>query len=107
MAILGEAPGLNATEIVTRTAMDKVAVSRAVSNLIDLGHIKREAAQNDGRRSHLFLTAKGEATYQQIVPMAVAEEQAATQGLTRAEISELNRLLEKVASAVSPDRLLW
>jgi len=107
MAVLGEAPGLDATEIVTRTAMDKVAVSRAVSGLIEMGHVRREAAQNDGRRSLLYLTKKGEQTYDEIVPLAQAEEKAMTGALTKAERVELNRLLEKLAEAASPDRALW
>lgn len=107
MAVVAETAGLNATEIVTRTAMDKVAVSRAVASLIEMGHVKRKAAQDDGRRSLLFLTAKGKTAYRRIVPMAQAQERAATQALSQNEITELNRLLEKIAQTVSPDRALW
>lgn len=107
MAIIGETPDLNATEIVTRTAMDKVAVSRAVSGLIEQGHIKREAAQDDGRRALLNLTVKGQRTYGEIVPMAQAQECAVTQALNADEITELNRLLGKLADAASPGRALW
>jgi len=107
MAIIGEAQGLTATEIVTRTAMDKVAVSRAVSGLIEQGHVKREAAQNDGRRSLLFLTVQGKRIYSEIVPIAQAQERAITKALSEDEIAALNGLLEKLAQAASPDRALW
>ena len=107
MAIIGETPGLNATDIVTRTVMDKVAVSRAVSGLIDKGFVRRDAAQDDGRRSLLSLTEKGQETYARIVPMAMAEEGAVTKALSNAEIAELNRLLGKLADVVSPERALW
>ena len=107
MAIIGETPNLNATDIVTRTAMDKVAVSRAVSGLIEQGHVKREAAQDDGRRALLNLTPKGQRTYGEIVPMAQAQECAVTKALSVDEIAGLNRLLGKLADAASPDRALW
>jgi DNA-binding MarR family transcriptional regulator len=107
MAVVAETAGLSATEIVTRTAMDKVAVSRAVASLIEMGHVKRKAAQDDGRRSLLFLTTKGKTAYRRIVPMAQAQERAATQALSQKEITELNRLLEKIGHTVSPDRALW
>lgn len=107
MAVLGEAPGLTATEIVTRTAMDKVAVSRAVSALIERRYLERRAAQNDGRQSLLFLKCEGEAIYARIVPLAHKEEKAITEALSEAEIKELNRLLQKLAGFASPDRALW
>ena len=107
MAIIGETPGVNATDIVTRTVMDKVAVSRAVASLIEKGFVRRAAAQDDGRRSLLSLTAKGQETYARIVPMAEAEERAVTKTLSDEETAELNRLLGKLADVVSPDRALW
>jgi len=107
MAVMGEAPGLNATEIVTRTAMDKVAISRTVASLIKLGYAKREASQEDGRQSLLYLTRKGRGVYARIVPMARAEQDAVTEALSPDEIEELNRLLGKLAKVASPDRALW
>lgn len=107
MAVLGEAPGLNASAIVERTAMDKVAVSRSVSALIALGHIKRKAEQADGRRSRLYLTRKGQALYDRIVPLAVARETEITAALSKTEVKELTRLLDRVAAVVSPERPLW
>lgn len=107
MAVMGEAPGLNATEIVNRTAMDKVAISRTVASLIKLGYAKREASQEDGRQSLLYLTRKGQGVYARIVPMAQSQEREATIALSQDEIDELNRLLGKIADVVSPERSLW
>src|SRR3954469_13741602 len=41
MAVLGRYPGLSANQVATRTAMDKVAVSRAVARLLDAGRLLR------------------------------------------------------------------
>src|SRR5215831_4142003 len=49
MAVLGQTPDLSAREVATRTAMDKVQVSRAVSSLLDAKRLTRTAHAQDGR----------------------------------------------------------
>jgi len=107
MAVTGDTPGISATDIGQRTAMDKVAVSRAVAGLIELGYLERKASEEDGRRSRLYLTQTGQSVYDEIVPMALAEEQALEAVLSEEERNELTRLMEKLASSASPDRPLW
>ena len=97
MAVTGDAPGISATEIGQRTAMDKVAVSRAVAGLIEVGYLERKSSEEDARRSMLFLTPAGQAVYDDIVPMAISEEQALESVLTPEERQELTRLMEKLA----------
>ena len=55
MAVLGRYPGLSAGEVAKRTAMDKVAVSRAVASLLASGRLEREADHDDRPRSVLRL----------------------------------------------------
>ena len=57
MAVLAANPGLSAAEVTARTAMDKVAVSRAVATLLAAGRLRRTTAPADRRRTHLALTA--------------------------------------------------
>src|SRR5438552_936344 len=49
MAVLGRYPGLSASEVAQRTAMDKVAVSRAVAGLVEAGRVERETHDDDRR----------------------------------------------------------
>lgn len=107
MAVTGDTPGISATDIGQRTAMDKVAVSRAVAGLIELGYLERKASEDDGRRSQLYLTRTGQSVYDEIVPMALSEEQALEAVLTPEERVELTRLMEKLADSASPGRPLW
>ena len=107
MAVLGDSPGISATEIGQRTAMDKVAVSRAISGMIDGGLIERKTSQSDGRRSELYLTASGQEIYEEIVPLALSAEQELVSTLSELEQEELSRLLGKLATAASPDRKMW
>lgn len=102
MAVLGEHPGLTATELTRKTALDKVAISRAVAALVERGLVKREAEQDDGRRSSLALTQEGLAIYREIIPRAVALEKALLESLddrTRRALEEaLAALTEKARS---------
>ncbi len=50
IAVLGRYPGISANEVAERTAMDKVAVSRAVNRLLGAGRIKRDTHGDDRRR---------------------------------------------------------
>src|SRR6185369_13164955 len=59
MAVLAANPGLSAAEVTARTAMDKVAVSRAVATLLAAGRLQRTTAPADRRRTHLALTGAG------------------------------------------------
>ena len=59
IAVIGRYPGLSASEVVERTAMDKVTVSRAVAGLERDGRLLRRRDPEDGRRSALRLSASG------------------------------------------------
>jgi DNA-binding MarR family transcriptional regulator len=107
MAVLGEAPGLSATEVAERTAMDKVAVSRAVAGLIARAYVARTAAPEDGRLSRLRLTKAGQDVYRRIVPIALASERELTQALSPEQMAALTAALDALAVAVSPERPLW
>jgi DNA-binding MarR family transcriptional regulator len=96
MAILGGEPELSAGEVAERTAMDKVAVSRAVKKLLDTGRIARTFSPEDKRRSVLTLSESGEDIYQQIVPIALGYEQKVLENLSQDEQTQLYGLLDKL-----------
>ena len=105
IAIIAEEEGLTARDIVGRTAMDKVAVSRAVSRLIEKGHLRRTASPTDGRATHLYLTAKGRNVYDKVSPRALAYEDTLLRELSAADRKMLDRLLTLLtdrASALAP-----
>lgn len=107
MAVVGETPGASASEVTARTAMDKVAVSRAVAGLIELGYLTREPAPEDARRSVLQLTKIGRGVYSQIVPLALQYEADLLARLSEEDRAALQALMGRLASASSPDRDLW
>lgn len=107
MAVTADTPGISATEIGQRTQMDKVAVSRAVAGLIEMGYLERRPSADDARRANLYLTKTGADIYELIVPLAKAEEARLVSALDSEEQMELARLMGKLARAASPERDLW
>ena len=100
IAIVGRYPGLSASEVAQRAAMDKVAISRAVRRLLDQGRIEREHNDADRRERHLQLSSAGRAIYNEIVPAALAYEQRIRAALTPEENRVLERLIDKIGEVV-------
>ena len=94
LAVLGMQPGLSAAEVAAKTAMDAVAVSRAVTRLLKQGRLERRYTSQDRRRSELRLSVQGQRVYEEIVPIARAYERALLDGLDDTQRLELDRLLQ-------------
>ena len=102
MAAIGEVPGRSSVEVVTLTPMDKGIVSRATKALLELGFAKREASQEDGRISHLYLTKSGMKLYRKLVPQVEDILREADSNLSTSEQSQLSQNLEALIE-VLPD----
>ncbi|MGA0053652.1 MAG: MarR family winged helix-turn-helix transcriptional regulator [Steroidobacteraceae bacterium] len=96
LAVLGMQSGLSAAEVAARTAMDAVAVSRAVTRLIKQGRLARSYHSTDRRRSELRLSEQGQRVYEEIVPIARAYERALLEHLDDSQRVELDRLLQRL-----------
>ncbi|MGF6710260.1 DNA-binding MarR family transcriptional regulator [Luteibacter sp. W1I16] len=96
MAVLGRFAELSAREVAERTAMDKVAVSRAVARLVEAGRVDRGTHDGDKRRSVLKLSEAGWAIHDEVAPMARAHERELLAKLDEEERAQLNRILDKL-----------
>ena len=96
IAVLGRFAGISASEVAERTAMDKVAVSRAVNRLIETGRVKRDTHGDDRRRSVLQLSARGRKVYDDVAPRALAYERTLLAALDADERAWLDRILDKL-----------
>jgi DNA-binding MarR family transcriptional regulator len=109
IAVLGLEPGLSAAEVAERTAMDKVAVSRAVSSLLRSRRVMRTTAHSDRRRSVLKLSRAGQVVYWRVVPFARRYETDLLAGLSARERTSLDRLLSRLhrrARELGPVRMV-
>jgi DNA-binding MarR family transcriptional regulator len=93
LAVLAMNPGLSAAEVAQRTAMDKVAVSRAVASLLMHRRIARQTARADRRRSLLKVAPAGQRVYAQVVPFALAYERALIEPLNTRDRVALDRAI--------------
>jgi DNA-binding MarR family transcriptional regulator len=107
IAVLGRFPGLSANEVAERTAMDKVAVSRAVARLLESGRLQRDLHDADRRRSVLELSPAGYEIFRAVAPLALAYETALLEALEPQERDTLLALLDKLgANAKRAERVL-
>src|SRR5690606_36523666 len=96
MAVLGRWPGLSASQVAQRPAMDKVAVSRAVARLLQAGRLSRTADAGDRRRALLRLSPAGQAIHDEVVPHARVFEERLLDGMPEAERTLLFGLLDRL-----------
>ncbi|MFZ9709108.1 MAG: MarR family winged helix-turn-helix transcriptional regulator [Steroidobacteraceae bacterium] len=96
MAVLAIEPGLSAADVALRTAMDKVAVSRAVATLLRAGRLERHTHAEDRRRSQLQLSETGRRVYADIVPIAREYETLLLDALDAADRDALDRIWQRL-----------
>jgi DNA-binding MarR family transcriptional regulator len=96
IAVLGESTEISAGFVAKKTAMDKVAVSRAVNKLITSGLLIRKFANDDKRRSVLSLSESGGEVYKEVAPLALDYENKLLKQLTAEDQTLLKELLGKL-----------
>jgi len=101
IAVLGRYSGLSANAVAERTAMDKVAVSRAVARLLERGLVQRDTHGDDRRRSVLELSEDGHGVYDEVVPIALGFERQLLSPLDANERAMLDTLLSKLDAGLS------
>ncbi|RKH21164.1 MarR family transcriptional regulator [Corallococcus praedator] len=101
MAVLGEDGERTQLELVKRTRMEKVPVSRAAHALEARGLVRRAPSESDARSRRLSLTAAGRRIYDRVAPAALKAEAEVLAGLDDRERALLRSLLERVEQAAS------
>ena len=99
LCVLAEDGARTQGQLVARTVMDKVTVSRSAQGLVKRRLIGRSQHALDGRSHVLALTAEGQRLHAEIAPLALAYEAALIAGLTPEEVTLLRRLLGRLQSA--------
>ncbi len=99
MAVLGYRSDISAREVAERTAMDKVAISRALARLLKKGLIERSTSRHDKRQSVLRLSEDGWKIYDQVVPLALDHEKRLLAHLNAEEREWLARILDTLWKA--------
>ncbi len=88
-------------QLCLRLHTDKAEVSRACAGLIARGYASRRADPKDRRSALIVLTPRGERLHDAIVPLRQALQQELEAPLTRSEVAELHRILDKLMRFVA------
>jgi DNA-binding MarR family transcriptional regulator len=101
ICVLAEDGAMTQGQLVARTVMDKVTVSRAAQGLIRRHLVARSEHHADARSHVLALSPQGTRLYAEIAPLALAYEQALIAGLTSDEVEGVKRLLSKLQATAA------
>ena len=99
IAILAEHPRLTPAMLGEHTQMDKIAVSRAATTLLERGLVSVDDNPADGRSHYLSLSDDGHALYAEIAPVALATEAIMFAGFNASERAILEALLRRIEAA--------
>jgi DNA-binding MarR family transcriptional regulator len=100
LAVVSQKDAVAARDVVERTPMDKMAVSRAVASLEAKELIQRGPAP-DRRMATLRLTARGAEVFARVAKIALDYEASLLRALTDAERTSFFQTLEKIESTVN------
>lgn len=100
LAVLNEHAPLSQQDLVNRTLMDKVNVSRTVSSLITRGLVTKKSQDNDKRFQSLNLTKEGQSVVDEIIPVAKELENSLLGTFSKEEILSLDGLLRALWTRV-------
>ncbi|MQX35582.1 MarR family winged helix-turn-helix transcriptional regulator [Roseospira navarrensis] len=106
LAVLHDYEPLSAKEIVARSSMDKVNVSRAVAGLQRAKLLDRHVDPTDRRRVLLRVTPQGRKVLRALVPRVLEVEARLLEGFTDAERDTLIALMQRVRDNAAALRTL-
>jgi DNA-binding MarR family transcriptional regulator len=99
LAVLADDGEMTQAELVARTAMDKVTVSRAAQGLVERGLAAQSRDPSDRRSRRLALTVEGRGLHADVAPAALAMERALLERFSSKEVLELKALLQRIEDA--------
>lgn len=99
LAVVSQADCVAARDVVRRTPMDKMAVSRAVASLEKRGLVVRKTDARDRRVYSLSLSAQGRVLFRRIARLATAYEKRILSGFSEDEQRTLRALLSRLEAS--------
>lgn len=91
-------PGISPGRVVELSHLEKTAVSKLVTSLVQRGHLRREIGADNARYVNLYLTDVGQRTVAHCDELGKQMESTAMAVLTPRERDVLNRCLRKLTT---------
>lgn len=102
---LNRAEKVSVREIHACVNLERSRVSRAVTRLETEGYVVKLPAEGDGRLVEISLSDKGRAALAEILPQALAVEQALLAGVAPEDYATFCRVMETLHGALDADPL--
>lgn len=104
LAVISQADEMAARDVVAKTPMDKMAVSRASASLEEKGFVIRETSADDKRVTMLSLSVTGRKLFDRIAALASAYESELLSCLNEKEVELFDQTMSKLEAraAVTP-----
>ena len=96
LAVIAQADRVAARDVVRKTPMDKMMVSRAVASLEENGFVRRETNARDRRVNMLSLSRDGRALFDRVAALALDYEENLLAALSPAERAAFDNALAKL-----------
>jgi DNA-binding MarR family transcriptional regulator len=96
MSVLESFQPLSTNMVMAYTTMNKVAVSRAVSSLVERGYIERGVNEEDGRLLRLEFSEEGRVAFKKMSELVLGWSGSLLETLTAEEIQLFKQLLGKL-----------
>ena len=99
MMAIGPDRQLTAQDIVARSSMDKVIVSRTLARMKQNGWIETRANAGDGRSKLISLSDTGKSIYANLIPKALKIENKLLAGLSEQQKNQFINTMAKISAS--------
>ena len=104
LAVIAQADEVAARDVVRKTPMDKMTVSRAVASLEGKDYVRRAVDENDRRVSMLSLSKEGRSLFDRVAALALEFENQLLAELESDERFIFDETLNKLEAHVASDQ---
>lgn len=101
LSVLRSQGQMSMSQIVDRTLMEQPTISRVISQLHNDGMVEREISPEDSRVALVSLSERGRALFDEIAVSAVRHQKIALDGVSKADIAALRRVLSQIEANIS------
>ncbi len=98
--------GISQNDLAIETAKDAPTITRILDLLVNKGLIIKQLSENDRRRTHLFLSSKGDELHQKALLVIGEIRKKSWNNLDNEDYESLVRIMDTIYKNVSTDKLL-
>jgi DNA-binding MarR family transcriptional regulator len=103
LRVLWQEDGISQRELSQRVGMMEPTTASALNNMERKGFVRRVRNRADRRVVNVFLAERGRALRQELLPLAVAVNEAALRGVSTGELGTFRAVLAKLQAGLDGD----